>query len=431
MRRWLLVAILSIGLAFAYTHRTNISFVLADRTFVSFLNLTDRDRGTLTSAFFWTYGLLQIPAGALVDRFGTKWPLAAGLFFWCLFSAATGLAQTFWAVLALRLLLGVAETIVTPAGLRWIRDHFEEHNRGSATGVFFAGSKWGPAIAAPVAAWLIQKHGWRAMFFVQGLAGLLWLIPWVLLASERKAAKEPYRSGPPSKPLLKLPLKLPLNLAAAEPSPPFTAIFGGGFMWGCLIGTFCYNYFVFYALSWLPAYFVEQHHVSLTSMGVFTGFSYGGMAAVAVFGGLAADWFIARGADPVATRRNFVVVGLTIAATEIFGALAGTINGAVFFSILSMSGLGLATANYWALPQSVMPKAMAGRVAGAQNMALTAAGIVAPLATGWLKQASGGYAAPMALIGVVMIVGVGAYLKLVRTSRVPAFLASVPAASPG
>ena len=79
-----------------------------------------------------------------------------------------------------------------------------------------------------------------------------------------------------------------------------------------------------------------------------------------------------------------------------------------------MSGLGLATPNYWSLPQTVMPKSMAGRVGGAQNMALTAAGIIAPIVTGWLKQVSGGYAAPMGLIGVLLLIGIGAYIFLVR-----------------
>lgn len=185
-------------------------------------------------------------------------------------------------------------------------------------------------------------------------------------------------------------------------------------MWGTLIGTFSYNYFVFFAMSWLPAYFVEQRHLSLTSMGIYTGFSYGGTAAVAILAGLAADWMIERGADAVATRRGFTIAGLLVASTVVFGALSESAAGAVFFSILSMSGLGLATANYWSLPQTVMPKSMAGRVGGAQNMALTLAGIVAPIATGWLKQVSGGYAAPMSLIGVLLLIGIGAYVFLVR-----------------
>jgi MFS transporter, ACS family, D-galactonate transporter len=396
MLRWCLVCLLSVGLAFAYTHRTNISFVLPDPNFIAYFGLTDRGRGTLTSAFFWTYGLLQIPAGSLVDRFGPKWPLACGLFLWCLVSAATGLAGTFLTVLLLRLLLGMAETIVTPAGLRWIRDHFEERRRGLASGIFFSGSKYGPAVAAPAAAWLITRHGWRAMFIVQGLAGLAWLVPWLLFSS---GGRGPMRE----------------TAADGEARGTVRSLFTSRFMWGTLIGTFCYNYFVFYALSWLPAYFVERRHVSLTSMGIFTGFSYGGMATVAVLGGLAADWWIARGADALATRRGFTIAGLLVASTEIFGAATESVNGAVFFSILSMTGLGLATANYWSLPQTAMPKAMAGRVAGAQNMALTVAGIAAPLITGWLKEWSGGYAAPMAVIGVLMIVGVGAYVFLVRS----------------
>lgn len=199
-----------------------------------------------------------------------------------------------------------------------------------------------------------------------------------------------------------------------EPAPAFATLFTSRVMWGTLVGTFAYNYFVFFAMSWLPAYFVEQRGLSLTSMGLYTSFSYGGTAAVAIAAGFAADWMIHRGADPLITRRSFTVAGLLIASTVVLGALSESTTGAVFFSILSMSGLGLATPNYWALPQTVMPKSMAGRVGGAQNMALTAAGIIAPIATGWLKQATGGYAAPMALIGVLLLIGIGAYLLLVR-----------------
>ena len=113
-------------------------------------------------------------------------------------------------------------------------------------------------------------------------------------------------------------------------------------MWGTLIGTFAYNYFVFYAMSWLPSYFVEQRHVPLTSSGLYSGFSYGGMAAMAILGGLAADWWIARGGGALATRRAFVIAGLLVASTEVFGAFANTLNGALFFSIISMAGLGFA-----------------------------------------------------------------------------------------
>jgi len=395
MRRWLTVILLSVALAIAYTQRSNIALPLATPGFIAYFRLTDFDRGALNSAFFWTYGLLQIPCGYLVDRFGVKWPLAAAFLLWTIAYGVTGAANTLPFLFAPRLLVGLFEAMITPAGLRWIRDHMEERRRGTATGLFFAGSKWGPAVAAPIATWLIHDYGWRAMFFVMGFGSLTWLLPWLLFApsdgvSSRQAASEAGRSV------------------------PFAALFSTRIMWGTLIGTFCYNYFVFFSLTWLPAYFVERRHFSLNSMGFYVAFSYGGMAAVAILAGLAADWMIERGGDPVRVRRGFIVIGFLIASTVVLGALTNSNNAAVFFSILSMAGLGLATANYWSLPQTVMPAAAAGRVAGAQNMALTVAGILAPLVTAWLKQLSGGYALPMEAIGVILFVGIGAYMILVK-----------------
>jgi MFS transporter, ACS family, D-galactonate transporter len=82
-----------------------------------------------------------------------------------------------------------------------------------------------------------------------------------------------------------------------------------------------------------------------------------------------------------------------------------------------MTGLGLATANYWAITQTLLPGIAPGRVAGIQNTALNLAGIVAPIITGWLKQVTGSYAAPMQTIWGFLIIGVGAYLLLARESQ--------------
>jgi MFS-type transporter involved in bile tolerance (Atg22 family) len=87
---------------------------------------------------------------------------------------------------------------------------------------------------------------------------------------------------------------------------------------------------------------------------------------------------------------------------------------------MSLAGLGLATANYWALTQTLMPGAAIGRIAGLQNTASNLAGIVAPFLTGWLKQTTGSYEAPMQAIWLILLTGVSAYLFLVRpTLRQP------------
>jgi MFS transporter, ACS family, D-galactonate transporter len=271
-----------------------------------------------------------------------------------------------------------------------------------AAAIYVGGSKWGPAIAAPLAAWLVGGYGWRIMFLAVGLGGLIWLVPWVRWGEE--GARPPKR------------------VPGSAPAVPMAALFRSRIIWGTLVGTFCYNYFLFFSITWLPAYFVERRHLSLNSMGIYTMFSFVGTAIVAIVAGAAADWMITRGADAAAIRRGFTIAGLLAASTEVFGALADSNQVAVFFAIFSMAGLGLATANYWALTQTLVTRAAAGRVAGLQNTALNLAGIVAPILTGWLKQVTGSYTAPMQAIWVALLLGVGAYLFLVRRSPAESFL---------
>jgi MFS transporter, ACS family, D-galactonate transporter len=399
LRRWSLVTLLGLGVIIAYIDRTNLAIALASPQFKDFFALSDTGRGLLNSVFFWTYTVLQIPAGLLVDRWGVKRPLAISFVLWCMVAAATAAAGAFWQLVALRLTLGVAEATLFPAGLAWIAKNVQERQRGLAAGIFVSGSKWGPAIASPLATWLILGYGWRAMFFLLGLGGLVWVIPWLLLAEDDRPAST----------------RLQAVIQRAEPS--FGALFRTRAMWATLIGTFCYNYFLFFSLTWLPAYLVESRNLTLSSMSVYTMFSFAGTGAVAILAGSAADWMIRRGASAVNTRRWFTIAGLLAASTEVFGAMSGSTDVAVFFAIFSMTGLGLATANYWAITQTLLPGVAPGRVAGIQNTALNLAGIVAPIMTGWLKQITGSYTAPMQTIWVVLITGVAAYLFLARQSK--------------
>jgi len=164
-------------------------------------------------------------------------------------------------------------------------------------------------------------------------------------------------------------------------------------------------------------------------MGQYTMVSFGGMATVAILAGFAADWMIRRGADAVTTRRWFVIAGFLVASTEVIGALTDSNEVAKIFAIVSLAGLGLATGNYWALTQTLLPGNSIGRIAGAQNCASNVAGAVAPFLTGWLKEATGSYDAPMKAIWVFLIIGVGCYLFLVKPMPRAESLVGVTAAS--
>ncbi|MCY3395219.1 MFS transporter, partial [Acinetobacter baumannii] len=152
-----------------------------DKNFVAEFALTSVERGWLNSSFFWSYGLCQLGMGWVVDRYGVKWPYTVCFTLWCLASAATGMVTTLGALILMRLLVGAAEAVVIPASYRWMGNNFRESQKGLAVGIFAMGGKLGPAIGAPIAAWIIVHHSWQLMFVATGLVGLLWLGPWLLM----------------------------------------------------------------------------------------------------------------------------------------------------------------------------------------------------------------------------------------------------------
>jgi ACS family D-galactonate transporter-like MFS transporter len=406
--KWLIVILLSLGMVIAYVDRTNLSVVLALPDFRRLFQLSDIDRGLLNSAFFWSYALLQIPAGWLVDRYGAKLPYSVGFVFWSLVSAATGLVQSVGQLVSARLLLGVGESVSTAASLRWIRFNCSEQERGLATGILFAGTKIGAAVGVPLAAFLVSRFDWRRMFILTGLGALIWFVAWQALVRADGPAEQ-----------------TATQQAGSASTKEFFELVKTRTFWGIILGTFSYNYFVYFCLTWLPAYLVESRHLSLNSMSLYTMFSFGGMAIVGVLAGWAADRLIARGSDPIDVRKIFTILGLIVASTEVLGAISHSQSVSLFFALFSLSGLGLATANYWAITQTIVPKGAMGRAIGVQNFASNCSGIVAPIVTGWLKATTGNYVASMLAVLVVLLLGVLSYGFLVKPARRPAMLQEI------
>lgn len=386
----------------AYFDRVNLSAAATDDEFKAAFQLSKKQIGLLGSVFFASYTLMQIPAGWMVDRYGVKIPFAIGFFIWSLFSAATAWVTSFQQLIGARLLLGVGEAVNTPAGMRWIRFNIPEKHRGTTVGIYMAAAKFGPAVGAPLATWLLVTYGWRQMFLVLGLGALIWLVPWMLLVKDDDRQLEQTARG-----------------GTAESKVSFWTVVSSRAMVGTIIGTFGYQYFVYYCTSWLPDYFKSQRHFTQMESGWLTGASFWGMATVAIIGGYWADRMIERGQDAVAVRKRFIFAGLALASTEVLGAYAESNTVALAIAIVSLSSLGLMTANYWALTQTLFANTAVGRIVGVQNAAANLPGVVAPFFTGWLLDTTGSYKAPMQAVFVFLLIAIAAYAFLVRREYVP------------
>jgi predicted MFS family arabinose efflux permease len=270
-------------------------------------------------------------------------------------------------------------------------------------GIFAMGNKIGVAIGAPIAAWLIVTFDWRLMFILSGLAGLIWLIPWMLLVKRDYLKKS--------------------EIAAARRKTgavTFRSIIESPVIWGAMIVNFCYGYFSFYCMTWMPAYLVDTQGLSLQQSGLYTFFSFAGIAIVALVAGWTADRIIARGYDPIVTRKVFIVAGFFGASTVLLGAYAHSLEWALFWNVFSLSCLGLATANNLALCKiTLIPPPAIGLSVGVQQVAGTASGGVAATLSGWLLHTTGSYTAPMMVIVVFLMIGAAACVILLRPKWSP------------
>jgi sugar phosphate permease len=159
-------------------------------------------------------------------------------------------------------------------------------------------------------------------------------------------------------------------------------------------------------MTWMPAYLVEQRGLSLEKSGLYTFFSFAGIAIVAAFAGWAADRLIARGGDAVRVRKSFIVAGFVGGTTVLLGAYAGSLEMALFWNVLSLSLLGLVTANNLALCKlTLIPKPAVGLNTGLQQVATSLAGGVSASLSGWLLHVGGSYELPMLAIFGFLVLG--------------------------
>jgi MFS transporter, ACS family, D-galactonate transporter len=402
--RWAILALLAVGAMIAYVDRTSMSSAIAAHSFKAHFGLSDVGRGWVNSAFFWSYAVMQVPMGWVVDRYGVKLPYAISFFVWCIAAALTSLTTALAALIVMRLIVGAAEAVVVPASYRWLRDNFREDQNGTSVGLYMLGTKAGPAVGAPLAAWLIVAYNWQLMFAITGLVGLIWLVPWLLMVKNDAPVA---------------------GVAVASGRPRSAGISIGGILsspmiWGTLIVAFCYNYFTFYCMTWMPAYLVEQRGLSLERSGLYTFFSFAGIACVALGSGWVADRLIQRGGNAVTIRKAFTIAGFLGACTIVLGAHATSVSMALFWNVFSLSFIGLTTANNLALCRlTLVPAPVVGLVTGVQQVATSLAGIVAPILSGWLLQVSGSYAAPMQVIFVFLLIGALATVFLLRPEWAP------------
>jgi len=387
--RWWIVALLATALFINYVDRGTVP--TAAHLIQDDLGFPPRELGLLMSAFFWCYAPLQPVVGWLADRFGAQRVLGAGLALWACATMLVGLVSSFAALLALRILLGIGESVGFPSVSKLLATVVPVKSLGLANGIVAFGYLFGPAVGSLVGGMLMASHGWRSAFWVFGALSLLWLIPWSRV---------------------RIPAQ-PVAATGGGGNPPWRALLARRELWGTSLGLFSVNYAFYFTLTWLPYYVVREHGFSTEQMAWFTFCCY----CVHASSGLIAGWLIDRhvraGHANLAYKSVMAVTHLGFVGCMVCIALAQAPWAALGAILLYQVLDGANSPGVFAIPQILAGPGAAGRWVGVENGIGNLAGVIAPALTGLLVERSQHFTSAFLVAAAVSVLGVVGWVLMI------------------
>ncbi|HVN43921.1 MAG TPA: MFS transporter [Steroidobacteraceae bacterium] len=385
--RWTVVGLLSAALLINYVDRGAVP--TAAHLIQDELGLSPKQLGVLFSAFFWTYSVLQIPVGWVAERYGAQRVLAAGLALWACATMLVGLAHSFAALLALRLLLGIGESAGFPSASKLLAAAVPVGSLATANGMLAAAYQFGPAVGAYCGGLIMAHYGWRAAFWAFGGLSLLWLIPWSQVRLPREMAR-----------------------SSAAGSPPFSRILRQPSLWGTALGLFSTNYAFYFILSWLPYYVVRERGFSTSEMAALAGSAYAVSAVTSIVAGWVIDRTVRRGHANIAYKSVMVVAHVGTVACMLgiaFASQPWAIAAIFTYQVIT----GAAAPGVFAIPQILAGPKAAARWVGIQNCCGNLAGVIAPAVTGFLVAETGHFGAAFVTAGLVSLAGLVGWVGMI------------------
>ncbi|GAB7126465.1 MFS transporter [Silvimonas sp. JCM 19000] len=415
--RWTLVFLLLLVYMINYLDRVALSLTVP--LIEQDLHLNAQQFGVILGSFFFGYAVFNFIGGLAVDRYGPKVVMGLAVIFWSLFCGLTAVATGFYSMLILRVLFGMAEGPICSSANKMINGWFPRRQAATAMGILSAGSPLGGAVAGPIVGMLAVSLGWRQAFVVICAIGLVWAVVWFLLVANKPA--DSTRVTAKERELIE-------SLKASDPAAPQVTSASDGLLhyikqpviMATAFAFFCYNYILFFFLTWFPSYLMLAHGLNIKQMSLVTVIPWVvGFIGLAL-GGVISDVILRLTGKSLLSRKIVLSTCLGVAAVCV--ALAGTIASvvpAVAMMSVSVFFLYITGSIYWAIIQDVVHPARVGGVSGCVHLVGSISGIIGPIVTGMIVQNTGKFDSAFVLAGVVAATGALWVLFALREPRGP------------
>lgn len=407
-RRWGIALLLGFGVLVNYFDRVNLSVsrdALQDAFGISAVMF-----GYLSSAYNWTYAILQLPSGLLLDRFGVRRVGIVSTAIWSIASFAAAVSVGIGGLFGARLLLGIGEAPTFPAYAKATGYWFPKDERSLATAMFDSMAKFSSAIGLPILSILLLRFGWRWNFAATGLISVLFV--GLFYAFYHNPSEDRFLANAEREYIARGGAQ-PEDRARAERGAPLLYLLRQRRVWGLVLGFASYNYCFYLLLTWLPSYLSSTHHIDLLHSALYTSVPW--IVATALdlaVGGWLVDSLIQRGRNAVRVRQTVLIGGTALGLGILGAANAHSAAMALFWISVSIGGLSAASPVGWSIPSLIAPRESVGTLGGILNFGNQLAGIAAPIATGYIVQATHSFFWAFGAAGIFLLIGIAGYVFL-------------------
>ena len=374
--------VLLLGLAVLLNYVDRGAIAIAAPLLKPELGLSATEFGLAVSAFFWVYAPIQYFVGWACDRWCVYRLLAAGIALWAVSTMLMGLAGGLASLVVLRLLLGLGESITFPGASKVIARHVAPEQRGIANSAIAIGIALGPVVGTLAGGLIVASYGWRPMFVIFGGLTLFWIIPWL------KAVR-----------------RLPsFSTPGSEARVSVAKLIRQRALWAMGIGHFCGTYSLYFVVTWLPLYLVQSRGLTIQHMTYLATLGFLAQAVSAFLLGWSSDHWTRSGRDEATYRRWTMVAGAVVSTVGILGLMEARSSETIALWLMVV-GAAAATGgvNLYAIAQMFAGPRASGSFIGIQNATGNLSGIIGPVITGMIIDATGSYDNAFLLTAAILV----------------------------
>lgn len=421
--RYYILAMIFLVTALNYGDRATIS--MAATPMSQELGLTSVTMGYIFSAFGWAYVIGQVPGGWLLDKFGARKVYFWSILLWSIFTVLLGFVDVFGSIpliiaslFILRFLVGLSESPAFPGNSQIVAAWFPTKERGTAAAIFNSAQYFATVIFAPFMGWLVTHIHWQSVFWIMGAIGIVIAFIWlkVIYSPEKhpRINKEEltYLQGNGAITSMGENKSKTVDQKNKMSWSNVKKLLSSRMLLGIFIAQYCITCLTYFFLTWFPVYLVKERHMTILQAGfaavlpALCGFIGG------ILGGVISDRLIRMNKSLSFSRKFPIVLGMLLSTSIVVCNYVDSQTAIVFFMSLAFFGKGFGALG-WAVMSDVAPKEMIGLSGGLFNTFGNTAGIIIPIAIGYIVASTGSFNGALVFVGIHAVIAILCYLFVV------------------